>query len=545
MMRTTKAAVIAWLSRLPLFIAFIGLYVALDVASFIHPLHGLNITPWNPAPALGLVLLIQIGRQAWVPLAVAIVLAEITTRGSLGSPWISMVPALVLTVGYALLGAMLARRLPRDALLDDRRSLVVWLLHVAVGSLLISLAYLCSLLIVGLLPQAGWWTGLVRFWVGDGVGITVMMPLLLWLSSERGRARLWRSVAKRESAAYLLLGVATLWLAFGTGGHGGFKLFYLLFLPIVWAAARQGMAGAIVCAAALQVGVIVAMRVLDYNAVTVAELQILAMAMAVVGFFVGATVSEQRRTADDLRHSLRLAAAGEMAGALANELYQPLTALNAYAGACEQLLARGESGEPLQAALRCVQRESNRAGDVLRRLQDYFRTGEPQLEAVFLDDLVETVVVSCLPRAEQAGVRLRVAPMPHAQLHIDRLQMEVVLRSLINNAFDSVIASPHQPRRIWLAAWKEGEERVCLRIEDSGSGLTVEEASRLFDPRVAPKAKGRGLGLEISRAIVATHGGRLWGEAAEHGLFKIELPISDLDTPPQPSVQPVFVEAES
>ena len=45
MMRTTKAAVIAWLSRLPLFIAFIGLYVALDVASFIHPLHGLNITP--------------------------------------------------------------------------------------------------------------------------------------------------------------------------------------------------------------------------------------------------------------------------------------------------------------------------------------------------------------------------------------------------------------------------------------------------------------------------------------------------------------------
>jgi two-component system sensor kinase FixL len=185
------------------------------------------------------------------------------------------VPALVLTTGYALLGAMLARRLPRDALLDDRRSLVVWLLHVAVGTLLISLAYLCSLLIVGLLPQAGWWTGLVRFWVGDGVGITVMMPLLLWLSSERGRARLWRSVAKRESAAYLLLGVATLWLAFGTGGHGGFKLFYLLFLPIVWAAARQGMAGAIVCAAVLQVGVIVAMRSLDYNAVTVAELQIL------------------------------------------------------------------------------------------------------------------------------------------------------------------------------------------------------------------------------------------------------------------------------
>lgn len=47
--------------RLPLLVGFIGLYVALDAASFIHPLHGLNITPWNPAPALGLVLVVRLG----------------------------------------------------------------------------------------------------------------------------------------------------------------------------------------------------------------------------------------------------------------------------------------------------------------------------------------------------------------------------------------------------------------------------------------------------------------------------------------------------
>jgi C4-dicarboxylate-specific signal transduction histidine kinase len=121
--------------------------------------------------------------------------------------------------------------------------------------------------------------------------------------------------------------------------------------------------------------------------------------------------------------------------------------------------------------------------------------------------------------------------------------MEVVLRSLLANAFDSVSASPRQPRRIWVTAWKEGEERVCLRIEDSGSGLTAERAARLFDPAEAAKADGRGLGLVVSRAIVATHGGKLWGEVAQHGVFKVELPISDLDTPPP--TQPVFSEPET
>jgi len=543
MTRDFKAAVIEWLSHLPLFVGFVGLYVALDVASFIHPLHGLNITPWNPAPALGLVLVIRYGRLAWLPLAIAVVLAEVTARGPTAWSWESVTAALVLAAGYAVLGHVMSLRMTRDTLLDDRHSLAIWLLQVGIGSLLISVAYLFSLSLVGLLPSSGWWTGLTRFWVGDGVGISVMMPLMWWLSGERGRKHLRRSVLNRECVAYLLLGVGTLWLAFGVGGHSGFKLFYLLFLPIVWAASRQGMAGAIVCAAVLQVGVIVAMRLLQYSAVSVAELQILAMAMAVVGFFVGATVSEQRRIGADLRHSLRLAAAGEMAGALAHELHQPLTALTAYANACEQLLAGGESGEQLQAAIRCVLRESAKASDVVRRLQDYFRTGAPQPEAVFLVDLVESVIAPYQLRAEQVGVRLQLAPMPHAQLWVDRLQMEVVLRSLLANAFDSVSASPRQPRRIWVTAWKEGEERVCLRIEDSGSGLTAERAARLFDPAEAAKADGRGLGLVVSRAIVATHGGKLWGEVAQHGVFKVELPISDLDTPPP--TQPVFSEPET
>ena len=55
---------------------FAALYIALDATSFIAPLYGLNLTPWNPAPALGLIYLLRFGRRAVVPLALAIFLAD-------------------------------------------------------------------------------------------------------------------------------------------------------------------------------------------------------------------------------------------------------------------------------------------------------------------------------------------------------------------------------------------------------------------------------------------------------------------------------------
>ena len=526
MTRDPPAFSIAWLSRLTLSVGFVAAYVALDLLSFMHPQYGLNITLWNPAPALGLVFAARIGRAAWLPLAAAVVLAELAAAGPATPLWVTAVPGLVLALGYGLLGRTLALRLPRDSLLDDRRTLVAWLLRAMIGSLLISLAYVIALRLVGLLPAADVWNGLKHFWTGDGVGIVVTMPLLWCVSSRRGRKRLRRRVFNLEGASYLMLGAVTLWLAFGAGDDSGFKRFYLLFLPIVWAASRHGMGGAMVCAVALQVGVIVAVRLLQYSAVGIAELQTLATAMGVTGFFIGAVVSELRNTTQELRHSLRLAAAGEMAGALTHEIQHPLTTLTAYAHTCEHLLERGETGEPLRTAVRCVIRETGKTRELLRRLQEFFRTGTPNPELVSLAELVDAAVAPYLIDAEHAGVRLRVAPMPEAQLMVDRLQLEVVLRSLLANSLESVAESPRRPQRISLAGWKDDNGHVYLRIEDSGSGLSYEQVTRLFDPLETARAGGRGLALTISRAIVVAHRGRLWAEVANHGVFKIELPLA-------------------
>ncbi len=127
------------------FVLLLAGYVALDWASYIHPLHGLNITPWSPAPALGLVFLLRFGRNAAPPLALAILAADAWVRSLPVSPAFSVALAVVLTLAYWAIAEVLRRRLARGGIFSDRRGLLEW------ASLVIAGTFLNSLLFVSLL----------------------------------------------------------------------------------------------------------------------------------------------------------------------------------------------------------------------------------------------------------------------------------------------------------------------------------------------------------------------------------------------------------
>lgn len=499
-------------------------YVVLDWASYIHPLHGLNITPWNPAPALGLVFLLRFGRNAALPLALAILMADVWVRHLPAPLPVSIGLSGLLTLGYWAIAEGLRRRLAVGGIFGDRRGLLEWAGIVAAGTLLNSLLFVFALSLGNLIPAGGVREAFVQYWVGDGVGVLVSMPILWMLLDERGRAQLRAMIMAWESLGYLAATGAALWVAFGVGAEADFKYFYVLFLPIVWAAARQGLAGAVFSAAIVQIGIIGAVQLLGFSAVTVLEIQTLAVVLALFGFFIGVVVDEKQRVSAELRQTLRLAAAGEMAGALAHELNQPLTALSAYGTACEQLLEQGDTGERLRETIRRMVSESFRAADVVRRLRDFFRTGATRLEPIALAELLASAASPFSAKAQQQGIELAVDPAPACLLLADRLQLEVVLRNLLSNAFDAVAEQPAGQRRIRLSAYPEGAGRVCVRVEDSGPGLSGATAARLFEAFQSSKASGLGLGLAISRAIVEAHGGNLWAEVTDHGLFKLVLP---------------------
>jgi integral membrane sensor domain MASE1 len=115
---------------------------------------------------------------------------------------------------------------------------------VVVGSLANSLAFVTGLVALELIPGGTWQDAVLRFWIGDGVGIFVTFPFLWWLQ-DRPRREVFRlALLRLETAGYLGLVLAIL-ADLLAGRRERPPYLYALFLPVVWAASRQGITGAI------------------------------------------------------------------------------------------------------------------------------------------------------------------------------------------------------------------------------------------------------------------------------------------------------------
>jgi two-component system sensor kinase FixL len=504
---------------------FILAYVALGSVSYIRPLYGFNITPWNPASALGIVFILRFGRIGVPVLAFAMVAADALVRAMPMSVFASVGVSAQLAIGYFLIAEVLRRRLAGARAFSDLRELFEWSGFVLIGTLFNSLAFIYALRIGSLIPADTWPRAFARHWIGDVVGIFVSMPLFWTLLDQGARARLLALASSWKSLVYLVATTLLVWVAFNVGPRTDFKYFYVLLVPIVWVAGRQGLTGAVFGAVVIQLEIVFSAHLMGYSGENMLVLAGLAVVIALIGFFIGIVVDEKQRISAELRQSLRLAGAAEVAGALAHELNQPLTALSAYGAVCEQMLEQGESTERLRETIGRMVAESSRAADVVRRLRDFIRTGATRLERVALNCLITAAASPFLEKAKQRNIQVTVDPAPDCAVLADRLQLEIVLRNLLANAFDALAAQPKLPQRVRLSARPDGRGRVCVCVEDSGPGLSAQNAVRVFEGFRSSKSSGLGLGLAISRAIVEAHGGSMWAEASDHGKFQFLLPI--------------------
>ena len=111
------------------------------------------------------------------------------------------------------------------------------------------------------------------------------------------------------------------------------------------------------------------------------------------------------------------------------------------------------------------------------------------------------------------------------RVRADRVQLSQVLLNLVLNAMDAVSAAPSAERRVRVAAKLTGPRTVEVSVVDSGHGIAADMLDRVFEPFVTTKPTGLGIGLAVARAIIDTHGGRLWAENNAHGgaTFRFEL----------------------
>jgi len=512
--------------------AYVAVFLALDWVSYIRPFQGLNITPWNPQPALAIALLLVNPRWLWL-VWISLLTAELAVRGIPSDWFVTLAATAALGLSYAAIARALQSRLGAVPVLAGRRDLLWFTLIAVVGALGSGAVYVSTFIVGGIGPQGSVAEAVARYWVGDAVGLVVLLPMLLMLLHPVRRASL--AAALRSPEAWLIGAVVVVLVAivFGRADRDHFRFFYVLFVPVVWASARHGLAGAVLAAGLTQVGLIVAVQSAPNADLTVFELQVLMAAVTMTGLMLGVVVDERERAAAELKGSLRLAAAGQMAAALAHELIQPLTALNSYAQATRLLAASATvpDNERLPRLLEVSGRMADdalRASEVVKRLRDFFRSGSTQLRASDLAPLVAEVAAAGARRAEALGVRVETDLAPDLpRVLMDEVQIAVVLRNLLANALDAASAGS-APRLVRLQLrGRQGGVRVD--VFDSGAGVPADRLPTLFEPGPSEKPGGMGVGLSICRAIVEAHGGRLWAEAGRSGHFAFNLPIAGME----------------
>ena len=512
--RTTK-------KRLILYALFVAGYLMLDQASYIFPLPGFNVTPWNPQPSLAVALLMLCGqRTIWV-VYLAILAAELLFRFDVTTLPSSMLVAAVMALGYSAMAGALRGRRPIALSLRHRDDVVRMLAVVAIGTLVTGLAFVLAVMATRW-PVEGALSAWLRFWIGDTVGMVVSLPLVLMLSDEVRRAQIAALMRRREFLLQCAALVATLLLVFSLPESLRLEFFYLLFLPLIWISVRHGLAGTAPTMVVVQVGVILGVIRSGASSLSVLELQMLLLALAIVGFFIAVAVDERQEISESLRRTLKLAAAGEMAAAIAHELNQPLTALNNYAQAGLAITGKTEwpPDDPLPRVLAQMSAEALRAGDVIRRLRELFKGGRLERAVCDINRLLTETVAAFRDRHPEVVVVSDALPKP-VFARVDEVQVALVLRNLLQNALEAVHEAAE--KRIEVSIGQE-DGWVRIEIADSGPGVAEGHQDRIFEPFSSDKPSGMGIGLSLSRTIIESHGGELGVEPGAGGRFHFILP---------------------
>jgi len=280
-------------------IGYVALYLAFDRLSFIGALHGIGITPWSPTAGLAMVLLIIKGLR-YSPLILA---GELFSGGMLPTVSPPLMPiflgSVVVTAGYMSVVTVL-RHLRFEADLRRSSDTVLLLIATIIGSGLVASGFVGSYAVSGVVPWSAFAEAGFHYWIGDAIGIVVLLPPLLLLYTRikqraapvQGRGSFhFGEIAVQAASIVLALAV----VFSGMGGDHPLGLFYLLFPPLIWIATRHGLPGASWAVLAIQVGLITGLQVQGHTELTLRAFQLFMLALAATGLMLGAVVSERRR----------------------------------------------------------------------------------------------------------------------------------------------------------------------------------------------------------------------------------------------------------
>ena len=221
-----------------------------------------------------------------------------------------------------------------------------------------------------------------------------------------------------------------------------------------------------------------------------------------------------RQLQADLAHVNRISTLGELAASLSHELKQPIAASIANAQVCARWLAREEPQvqRARDAAMRVVE-DGRRAAGIIEHLRSFYtKSGPPERELIDVNEVMHEMLGLLRSEANRYSIAMRTElarELP--KVTADRVQLQQVFMNLMLNAIE---AMKDVTGELTIRSKMDQDGFLLISVSDTGVGLP-EKTDEIFSAFFTTKPKGSGMGLAISRSIVAAHGGRLWANANE------------------------------
>ncbi len=236
-----------------------------------------------------------------------------------------------------------------------------------------------------------------------------------------------------------------------------------------------------------------------------------------------------RRTQEQLLHSEKMAAVGQLIAGVAHELNNPLTAILGYS---QLLLSSGQMPPQGMEYSDKLYKQAQRTHRIVQNLLSFARQHKPERVAVQLNQILKDTLALRDYDLRLSNIRVHYdlapdLPMTGADPH----QLQQVFLNLVNNAVDAILEHSSEGE-LWVSTRAKDD---CLIVEFKDSGPGVKDASRVFDPfyTTKPVGKGTGLGLSICYGIVTEHGGSISVSNVQPSgaCFTIELPYQRAAAP--------------
>jgi signal transduction histidine kinase len=236
---------------------------------------------------------------------------------------------------------------------------------------------------------------------------------------------------------------------------------------------------------------------------------------------------ELRRAQDQLIHSERMAAKGEMAAEIGHELSNYIQAIS---GRAQILLmeATAVANEKLERSARMIFEQAGHMTILARGLMDYSYK-EIKIQRVDLNDLVNRTVEFVRPQNKFDGVEFEIALGENLPIiSADPGQIQQVFLNLVSNAADAMAESSTKDRKIRVTSGlQKSGNFVEVVVADNGPGMKRAVMERVFEPSFTTKPGGHGFGLSTSYRIVHLHGGTITAESeiGRGATFHVALPV--------------------